>query len=295
MMATYNGEKYIRAQLDSIINQTYNDWTLFISDDGSTDDTIEIICEYSNKYPDKIIILNKDRIGGAKKNFIYIYNNCPSTELYMFSDQDDVWLPDKVKKMVDMYDEASKENSLIYCDLKVVDSDLNFVSDTFIFDLHYSKKKEFLLMNNYIPGCVMMIDDKMKSAIGIIPQECIMHDWWIVMYATYLGNIISVDEKLHLYRQHEKNAIGASQYRLTKDDNKKAINRLKSRKNQNNSFLNHFKDMLEPNDIKLFGRFNRMCKMKKNLKIVAIFIMHFRTNCIKDNYIYLKNLYNNSI
>ena len=295
MMAVYNGEKYIRDQIDSIISQTYSDWTLYISDDKSTDGTLAIISEYCNNYPDKIQIINFDRIGGAKKNFIYLYNNCPQAELYMFSDQDDIWLPDKIAKMVDAYDAASKENTLVYSELRVVDAELNTLSETFINDLHYSLKKEFMLMNNYIPGCVMMIDDKMKSSVGAIPDECIMHDWWIAMYATYFGNIISVNEKLHLYRQHGKNAIGAEQEQLNKAGEELAVKKLKKRKKQNNKFLKEYRSSMKEDEIKVFNRFNRMCNKIHSIKAVGIFWYHFRTNRYADNRIFSKIIYEKKI
>ena len=295
MMATYNGEKYIREQIDSIIAQSYADWELYISDDESTDNTLKIIRQYSDAMPDKIKIINEKRIGGAKNNFIYLFNNCPQSELYMFSDQDDIWLPDKIKKMVDNYDQAGIEGTLFYSKLRVVDSELNTVSDTFIEDLHYSLKNEFMLMNNYIPGCVMLIDDKLKTSIGSIPKECIMHDWWIAMYATYFGHIACVEEQLHLYRQHEKNAIGAEQERFNKEDIDKAVKKLKKRKKQNNAFLKSYKTLMKDNDKKVFGRFNRMCNKTHSLKAVGIFIYHFKTNNKSDNRVYLKAVWNQKI
>ena len=147
-------------------------------------------------------------------------------------------------------------------------------------------------MNNYIPGCVMMIDNKMKSSIRVIPKECIMHDWWIAMYATYLGNIVSVKEKLHQYRQHGDNAIGAKQDRLEKNDKEKALKKLKKRKKQNNKFLIEFKALMEDYDIKIFNRFNRMCSQEHSIKAIGIFMYHFRTNIREDNNVYLNVIFN---
>ena len=104
MMATYNGEKFIKEQINSILKQTYTDWKLFISDDNSEDNTISIIEDFCKSDPDRIEIISTDKKGGAKKNFIYLFDNCPQAELYMFSDQDDVWLPEKIEKMVKEYE-----------------------------------------------------------------------------------------------------------------------------------------------------------------------------------------------
>ena len=294
MLATYNGEKYLREQIDSILAQTYTDWSLYISDDGSDDTTPVIIEEYTDRYPDKIFSMNKSRIGGARKNFIYLFEKVPTADLYMFSDQDDIWLPDKIKKMVEAYDRAKSENTLLYSDLTVVDSELNTISETFISDLHYSHKKEFMMMNNYIPGCVMMLDDKMISSVGKIPKECIMHDWWIAMYATYIGSIIPVNEKLHLYRQHDQNAIGANQDNLN-GDLEKAVKKLKKRKRQNNQFLKEYVSQLSDRDVKLFKRYNRMCNNEHSIKAVAAFILNFRTKKIGNDIVYMKAIFNRRI
>ena len=92
ILATYNGGKYLREQLDSIFAQTYTKWHLFIHDDGSVDDTNQIIMEYRFRNPDKITIVEGVSTGGAKNNFYFLLKNVEAS-LYMFSDQDDVWLP----------------------------------------------------------------------------------------------------------------------------------------------------------------------------------------------------------
>ena len=99
LMATYNGEKYIREQIDSIISQTYSNWTLLIRDDVSKDDTVKIIKEYEKK--DKRIKLLEDNKGnlGFVKNFEELLKNS-SEDFIMFSDQDDYWLEDKIEKYI---------------------------------------------------------------------------------------------------------------------------------------------------------------------------------------------------
>ncbi|MBP3234736.1 MAG: glycosyltransferase family 2 protein [Eubacterium sp.] len=303
MMATYNGEKFIKEQIDSIINQTYQDWMLYISDDCSTDDTVNIIDDYCRQYPDKIVLLNRDKkLGGAKQNFLYLFDICPKAELYMFTDQDDVWLPEKAEKLVKKYDEVHTENCLVYCDLKVVDSDLNTKSESFITDIHYSNKKEFILMNNYVPGCVMLIDDYLREAIGILPRQCFMHDWWIVMYSTFFGNIFKVDESLHLYRQHSNNTIGAikkpsfvkdtfnaivhlfdspvKRYHKTME---KSLKRLRKRKKQNGEFFKCFGDRMKAEDRLYYDKYLEMCSSSNRFKRVVAFHKFFKTNNITDN------------
>ena len=99
LMSTYNGERYLREQIDSLLNQTYKDWKLYIRDDGSTDETISIIESYVNDYPDLIVLL-KDDLGnlGSARSFMRILS-VVDADYYMFCDQDDVWLPNKVKDL----------------------------------------------------------------------------------------------------------------------------------------------------------------------------------------------------
>ena len=211
MMATYNGEKYIREQIDSILAQTYTDWKLFISDDCSTDGTLDIIEQYCGSYPDKICILNKTKkMGGANKNFSYLFSECPEAEYYMFSDQDDIWLPEKIERMLQVlhHSNVEKECYLVHCDLKVVDANLHTIKESF-YSQNRFRGMSYLLMNNYIPGCTMLYNHATREKIGKIPDACVMHDWWIVLYVAIFGQIIFCEQTLNLYRQHENNVIGA--------------------------------------------------------------------------------------
>ena len=108
LLATYNGEKYLKEQLDSLFEQTNQHWTLWIHDDNSKDNTVNIIKKYKSKYPDQIEFLDDDiSTGGAKENFTYLLDNINDDYDYiMFCDQDDVWLEDKIeitlKKMLEI-------------------------------------------------------------------------------------------------------------------------------------------------------------------------------------------------
>lgn len=108
LMATYNGEKYISEQLESIIGQDFKDWKLFIRDDGSKDNTIHIIDNYMKKFPDKIeLIDNYNRNLGVKLNFGELMKRSKN-QYCMFSDQDDVWLPNKISITLNKMKELEK-------------------------------------------------------------------------------------------------------------------------------------------------------------------------------------------
>lgn len=218
LMATYNGELYIKEQIESILNQTYKDWKLYIRDDKSKDQTLNVIKKYTKEYPDKIILI-EDNLGGlgAKKNFSQLLKYSKN-EYCMFCDQDDVWLQDKIKISLDeiqkaesVYDKSTP--ILVHTDLKVVNEKLEIINESYWqfqgLDSKYSGLNKLLVENN-ITGCTVIINKSLKSKVQEVPEEAIMHDWWIGLVAGTLGKIIQIDNKTILYRQHSNNVVGAS-------------------------------------------------------------------------------------
>lgn len=216
MMATYNGEKYLREQLDSIIDQTYKNWVLYISDDRSTDNTVNIIQEYCLNYPDKIILLDyKIKKGGASSNFSYLFNNVDSADYYMFSDQDDKWKPNKIEKSIKTIKAMKKsglKNNLVYCDAELVDGNMNSMGTTFIKNNNLVFKEDnraSILIYNFAAGAAMLIDNDLYEIIGKIPECSHIHDWYCMIYAIYFGNVRCIKDELYYYRQHQNNVYGA--------------------------------------------------------------------------------------
>ena len=144
LMATYNGSRYLREQIDSILSQTNDNWQLYIHDDGSTDSTMDIILEYCNKYIGKIVYLNDaQKHRGAAMSFMYLLKQVEA-DYYMFCDQDDVWLPNKVEQEFKSITEYSNEKPiLVFSDLYIVDEKLNVIEKSYwrymrFFDIIYS-------------------------------------------------------------------------------------------------------------------------------------------------------------
>ena len=213
LMATYNGEKYIEKQIESIINQTFQNWTLFISDDGSNDATNQIIHNYS-LIDERINIVPSKKCGSAKENFLYLLT-FSSSKFVMFSDQDDEWLPNKIERAYNTMVKYDHSNTpfLLYSDLIVVDKELNIIDYSYF---HYQSLKpntrfKNLITQNCVTGCTMMFNDKLRAMALELknPQNIIMHDWWMALIASAFGIIITYDEPLIKYRQHESNSIGA--------------------------------------------------------------------------------------
>lgn len=219
LLGVYNGSKYLAQQLDSIINQTNQEWTLYIRDDSSTDNSFDIISQYCAQNSNFLIL--EDDIGNlrCRDNFLQLLRLVES-DYYMFCDQDDVWLPNKIdltfikmKKKEILYKEKP---IVIFTDLKVVDENLNEISSSF---WKYTKinpwiinKFEYLSVCNLMTGCTMMFNKKVYSEIFPVSNKAVMHDCWIALKTVVSGGIIDfVEEPTILYRQHENNVIGAKE------------------------------------------------------------------------------------
>jgi len=307
LMATYNGEKFIREQIDSILNQTYKNWKLVIHDDGSTDSTVEIIKEYTSKYPNKIIFIDDGiRCGGAKENFAHLLNLALTKyeddfEYIMFSDQDDVWLSNKVEISVSNILEIEKSIGynapiIIHTDLEVVDENLNTISNSF---WEYQSLNPFrgntincLILENTVTGCTMILNKRLAYHVRDIPKEALAHDWWIALVCSALnGFIIPINIKTVLYRQHNFNDIGAKHYgifsllyRFIKNPGyffnkrKKILNqavKLSELYMQKNSFLKNFYfNFKNPIKRKLFYCLNNcMCSSNHIKKLLQLILL----------------------
>lgn len=218
LLATYNGARYLEEQLDSILRQTDPGWRLLIRDDGSTDGTREIIDSFAAAHGDRVSVVSGGRNNlGAMGNFAALL--AVSTAAYgMFCDQDDVWLPDKIAKsraaMEALESKHGRDTPLfVHTDLRVVDETLSEIAPSFLrfrlVDPAKGRALARLLVQNIAPGCASMFNAKLRALAVPIPDEAIMHDWWMILIAAALGAVDCVDEPLALYRQHAGNDLGA--------------------------------------------------------------------------------------
>lgn len=216
-MATYNGERYIKEQIDSLFSQTISNWTLYIHDDGSSDNTVGIIKEYM-LFHDNIVLLDYASQHGAKENFFSLVK-AVDADYYMFSDQDDKWCPYKIEKEIERMAQLEKEYNnrplLVFSDLYVVDKNLNLISPS-LWQMS-GARPEFLTTFNecaatpFVTGCTMLFNRDAKNAIIWPVGKATMHDAWITLCILKRGGIISaIYEPLMYYRQHDGNALGAS-------------------------------------------------------------------------------------
>lgn len=210
-MATYNGEKYIKEQIDSILENLQENDELIISDDGSTDSTKEII----KIYEDKRIKLIEGPKKGVKQNFANAIQN--STGKYVFlSDQDDIWMNNKVDKVLEVL--TREGTTLVVHDAQVFDSNNEEILYKSFFKFRNSGPGVLknIYKNTYI-GCCMAFSSQIKERILPIPNDIEMHDQWIgVLNDIYYNKSIFINEKLIKYRRHSDNVSEMKHYTLGK-------------------------------------------------------------------------------
>lgn len=209
LMSTYNGEKYIRTQLDSILEQDYRDISILIRDDGSSDSTCEILKEYARMYSNISWYAGKN-IGVQKSFFELIQKADLEKDYYAFADQDDKWLPGKISRAVSILESYSNDVPVLYCSDKIiVDEELKPLKVTVS---RIMKKPSFgnALVQDMCTGCTAVMNKKLISLIRAkIPEYVIMHDWWFYLTGTCFGEVFYDTESYILYRQHGNNTSGA--------------------------------------------------------------------------------------
>lgn len=222
LLATYQGEKFLAQQIESILGQSYSDWILLIHDDGSSDETIEITKKYAIAHPSKInIIQDGVRTGGAKNNFSHLLSKS-SANYVMFCDQDDVWMPTKIEisfaEILKAEQEFGKNTPIgVFSDYYIVDSRLKIISGSGWKSqqngAEFSSDIRMLAVRSCITGCTMMVNRAALSVSLPIPDVAVMHDWWLgLSILKYNGNLVPIYEPLLLYRQHSSNVVGSKKF-----------------------------------------------------------------------------------
>lgn len=216
LISTYNGEKYLRDQLESLRSQDYGNFAVFVRDDGSVDDTENILTEYKNKGMLNKIDDNNGNLGPGK-SFLTLAASVDA-DIYMFCDQDDVWLDNKISKTVEEIRVYGFDLPVLFCsDLMVVDNNVKLIHKSFLTLEGINKPKalhlKVLAVQNSVVGCTVAFTNSLKQKIyqtNILDFDIAMHDWWFAMYAVCLGKLIYYHGALILYRQHDKNVSGAN-------------------------------------------------------------------------------------
>jgi glycosyltransferase involved in cell wall biosynthesis len=217
LLSTYNSEKHLCEQIDSILNQSCKAWTLYIRDDGSTDGTLNIIKKYYSQHSNILLCESKNKNMGAKNSFFWLLEHVDAP-YYMFCDHDDVWLPEKIQltfsKMKNIEAVNEGKSIIVHTDLVVVNEKLEVINTSFWqyskINPKYLKTFNFSASYNPITGCAMMLNQQAKKLSFPVSNFALMHDCWIGLCVLNSGGIVYfVNSQSILYRQHAKNLVGA--------------------------------------------------------------------------------------
>ena len=276
LMSTYNGEKFLREQIDSVLAQQGVDVCLYIRDDGSSDDTTAIIREYTEKNIN-ISFLQGNNIGVGSSFMALVRAAGTTADFFAFADQDDIWLPEKLERAVSVLSE--KDGPWCYCSNQtLVDAESNVLRQRHeaAIDAGYMQ----ILCNNMVTGCTMVWNKDLQELLvrnTEVPSPELLrkriHDVWVAMVAAVTGNIYYDPESFILYRQHENNVVGVREGSVIKEWNKK-LKKPELRNGRSDlakEILKSFKTSIENRDIlerlKLYANYRDSAKEK--LKLMA--------------------------
>ena len=211
VMSAYNGSKYIEAQLDSIFRQKDVDVTCYVRNDGSTDNTLDVLNNYSNKEgQESTIIIDKGKNVGWEKSFLLALRDAPKGDYYAFADQDDIWFDDKLISGIEMLEEQSnKDIPLMYHCNKISTYENLKPLQHQVRRTPKPLNRQNALIQEYAQGCSIILNEAARQlVIRHLPKEKIAHDFLCGLLCYLFGNII-YDDRPHFYHiSHGNNASG---------------------------------------------------------------------------------------
>jgi glycosyltransferase involved in cell wall biosynthesis len=212
LLATFNGARYLREQLESIEEQTLPIACITVRDDGSTDGSEALVQEWGEGRPG-VRQVQGPRLGAANSFFTLLESCGDECDYFAFADQDDVWLPDKIERAVVSLGRQGTEEPTMYCSrVEYVDEGLGHIGYSRI-----PKKVDFTnaLVENVATGCTVVLNRSARSLLcRRIPQKTIMHDWWCYLVASALGKVVFDERPSVKYRQHGGNVLGGTSSRI---------------------------------------------------------------------------------
>ena len=300
LMSTFNGEKFIKEQIDSILNQKDVDFDLIIRDDGSSDNTCDIIREYKKK--DTRVKFVESKPLGVGKSFMKLLAITKGYDYYSFADQDDVWHDDKLISAINMIKKQGVQERVLYCcNQNNVDENLNFISVRFPSN-YKSPNKIAYIFNNFYAGCTMVINRKSHEVLVSnkrMPQlsffEYRIHDAWISCVASYCGKIIYDDAPHMNFRRSGSNF--SDEYVI---GNKKNIislylgkfKRLKKSRLKKGGIAYTARELRKGyNDYLSEQQNTELCMIEKYNKNMFTKIKLLKSDILKDNGIASKNIF----
>ncbi len=255
LMSTYNGANWLREQIDSIFAQIgMVSVKLLVRDDGSTDETVDILEQYKQEHPSEMKLIRGKNLGFALSFSQLIVEGLkcyPQCEYFAFSDQDDVWLPEKLAKAVEKIGMESTDMPMVYCsNTQLVDSDLKPIR------MGWNPKKvqltkERCLIQSFATGCTMVFNRKAaRLYVDHRPEVVKVHDYLMYQICMFLGKVVWDENSYILYRQHRNNQIGRPGFKTRMSHRLHSKNyKAHTLELQNRRFLEAYKSLLSVDDI----------------------------------------------
>ena len=266
LMSTYNGEKYLIEQVDSILAQKGVEVYILVRDDGSKDNTVNILREYKN-----VEVIQAENVGVCK-SFFELIDKSGEYDYYAFADQDDVWDSDKLSVAIKTLEKNSEIPAVYASNTRLVDANLSFIRN------EEDNPKTTLgsaFIKNYCTGCTMVFNHCLINYLRIKkPEYAPMHDWWVNLVCLAVGGVSYYDTSAHMnYRQHGRNVLGAEISFFSKAKNRwnKLLNNPYRRDIIAKELFTIYSDVLPKSSIEVLQLFT-----KSKLKIIMD--KHLKTN-----------------
>lgn len=275
VISTYNGEKNIIKQLDSIFAQEGVNVSVYIRDDGSKDRTMDVVKKYSKDNPTHKIVFTCGKNMGYAKSFWTALCECGKSDYYAFSDQDDVWMPNKLLKSIEkMKKDEDNVPKLAYCNMARCDEERHIYDEQVNILKPNQLSKKIVLTQTYNYGAATVINNEARDLICRCWPDVddLPHDLWAGLIVYWFGKIYYVDDKLYYWIRYDTSVTGEGtknngiKYRIKKTFNKKSY------VNVTKYLLENYIDVLEKNDRYFLYK---VVNYKSNLK--------YRLNLLMDN------------
>ena len=281
LMCTFNGENFLKEQLDSIQNQNYKNWILYVNDDGSIDKTLDILKAYQKKWGIKKMFIRQGPKKGFQNNFLQIIcDKKINADLYFLCDQDDIWMPHKLSHTLKKLSIFNLAKPTLYCARTTYVSSKNnkILGQSDLF----SKKPSFknAIVQSIAGGNTMAFNNRLKKAVQKnFKVDVVSHDWWLYLLNEYIGGKTYYDkESTILYRQHSGSLIGANTGFVAK------LKRMRM-------LLNGTYRKYNSKHLSLFAN-NYVAGLKKNIRLMdQFFVIRDQSLKIRINMIHKLGLY----
>ena len=283
LMSSFNGDRYLEEQLESLFQQKDVNVKILVRDDGSTDQTQEILKKYEKK---RMLNWYAGQNIGWRKSFMHLALNAPDCEYYAFCDQDDVWLPNKLSAAIAELEKKDESRMLLYFSNLIFWR--NGEKKGLIKPAHLKYSRCSCAYQNQAVGCTIVFNRKLLEFVKRRPFENVYaHDFWFFQTAVFFGNVVYDSNAYILYRQHERNQLGAKKgffsawnRRFHNFFKKETISRSQNAEN----FLNIYKKDLSSEDYKIFGKVANYQKSIKN-KLTLLFSRKYTMNSMTNSFL----------